>query len=151
MESYGTALAAFQSEDRPGFLFIKSICDWADSKKNDEWQFYAAHVAAAYTFSLLKSVINSAFNLNRNRDQPERVEKKGFNGKNKICICRDLLDDWHDLADYFDIPPHTQRRFLQGRECKDIWEWLEARKKLDEIVDALRFIGREDLLRCIDS
>ena len=149
MEAYGTALAAFQSENRPGFFFVKGICDWANEGKNDEWQFYAAHAAAAYTITLLKSIINSAFDLNRDREQPERTQKKGLNGKNKICICRDLLDDWHDLADYFDIHPNHRRRFLQGRECQGIWEWLEARGKIEEIEDALKFINREDLLRCI--
>ena len=149
MEGYGTALAAFQSETRPGFLFVKAICDWSDKKKNDEWQFYAASAAAAFTFNLLKSVVSSTFNLARNREQAERVDKKGLNGKNKICICNDLLDDWHNLADYFDIPPNTQRTFPQGRECKAIWEWLQARRKLDEIIDALKYISREDLLRCI--
>jgi len=150
MEAYGTALAAYQSENRPGFLFIKSISDWADNEKNDKWQFFAAHAAAAYTVRLLKSIIGSAFNLHHDREQPKKVEQKILNGKVKICICRDLLDDWNDLADYFDIPLNHRKRFLPGRECQGIWEWLEVRKKLEEIIEALKFIRREDLLRCTD-
>lgn len=150
MEGYGAALAAFQSENRPGFLFVKSICDFADINKNDEYQLYASHIAALYTISLLKSTISTSFDLKRNRKQVQRIEKKILNGKVKICICKDLLDDYYDLADYFDIPINHRKRFLQGRECQGIWEWLEARGKLEGILDALKYIDREDLIRCTE-
>jgi nucleoside phosphorylase len=34
-------------------LVIRGICDYADSHKNDQWQRYAAAVAAAYVKELL--------------------------------------------------------------------------------------------------
>ncbi|KAL4745147.1 hypothetical protein BDW72DRAFT_211731 [Aspergillus terricola var. indicus] len=37
-------------------LVIRGICDYADSHKNDEWQPYAALVAAVFTKGLLKSI-----------------------------------------------------------------------------------------------
>ncbi|KAL2838514.1 nucleoside phosphorylase domain-containing protein [Aspergillus pseudodeflectus] len=37
-------------------LVIRGICDYADSHKNDEWQPYAALVAAAFTKGLLRSI-----------------------------------------------------------------------------------------------
>lgn len=150
MEGYGTALAAFQSETRPGFLLIKSICDWADSSKNDIWQFFSAHLAASYTINLLKTIIDSTFNLKKDRPQAVKEETKYLSGKVKICICRNLLDDWYDLADYFEIPMHHRKRFTQGRECQGIWEWLEARGKLEALIEALKYLEREDLLRCVD-
>ena len=151
MEGYGIALASFQSVNRPGFLLIKSICDWADNSKNDDWQQYAAHISASYTVSFLKSLIVSTFDWDRNRKQLQKKEKKIYDGKMKICLCRNLLDDWHDLADYFDIPLNHRKRFIQGRECQGIWEWLETRNKLFAITEALKFINREDLLNCFDS
>lgn len=151
MEGYGSALAAFQSTNRPGFLMVKSICDWADSSKNDNWQLFCAHAAASYTIGLLKTLIGSSFNWNKNRKQAKKSSDDNYNGRMKICICRDLLDDWHDLADYFDIPQNQRRRFLLGRECQGIWEWLEAREKLEGLVEGLRFIQREDLLRCMNE
>lgn len=154
MEGYGSAVAAFQSENRPGFLMIKSICDWADSTKNDRWQEYAANTSASYTIGFLRSIINSHFNWKKDRTQAVTIEESeggGFNGRMKICLCKDLLDEWEDLADYFDIPPNKQRRFKQGRECKDIWEWLQVRKKLGGLEEALKFLEREDLIPCLDK
>ena len=55
MESYGVALAIYNAESRPRFLMVKSICDWANSEKNDNWQEYSADVAAEYVVSFLRS------------------------------------------------------------------------------------------------
>jgi hypothetical protein len=37
-------------------LVIRGICDYADSRKNDHWQEYAAGIAAAFTKEFLQSV-----------------------------------------------------------------------------------------------
>jgi hypothetical protein len=55
-------------------------------------------------------------------------------------------DPWEELADYYDIPLDERKRFRRGRECQDIWNWLENRKKLGGLPDALKTIGREDLV-----
>jgi nucleoside phosphorylase len=55
MEAYGTARAAYTAPSRPEFLMVKGICDWANPDKNDEWQAYAADVAATYVINFLKS------------------------------------------------------------------------------------------------
>ena len=55
MESFGVALAASQSTDSPGFIAVRGISDYADDKKNDDWQEYAADSAAAFTVGLLRS------------------------------------------------------------------------------------------------
>jgi deoxycytidine triphosphate deaminase len=54
MEGAGVAGAA-SYQLRPRFLEIRSICDYANVNKNDDWQEYAAEAAAAYTISLLRS------------------------------------------------------------------------------------------------
>ncbi|KAI1061622.1 hypothetical protein LB506_011870 [Fusarium annulatum] len=41
-------------------VVIRGICDYADSHKNDQWQEYAAMVAAAYTKDLLLQVAPSS-------------------------------------------------------------------------------------------
>lgn len=48
MEGYGVSKAAWQSFERVRHLVIRSICDLADSSKNNEWHPYAAAVAAGY-------------------------------------------------------------------------------------------------------
>jgi hypothetical protein len=63
MEAYGTALAANQASNPPGVLMVKSLCDWADESKNDNWQEYAADAAASFTISLLGTVKVHRLNL----------------------------------------------------------------------------------------
>jgi len=55
MEGYGVAHAIYTAESRPEFFMVKSICDWANLDKNDEWQAYAADVAAVFVVNLLRS------------------------------------------------------------------------------------------------
>jgi hypothetical protein len=67
----------------------------------------------------------------------------------KIEVCRRLLSDWRDLADYFDIKPYERASFTPGREPQGVWEWLEARDRLSELADALAYIGRHDLAEIV--
>ena len=54
MEGSGIADATWNHE--VWYLVVRGICDYCDSTKNDQWQDYAAVVAAAYTRALLESV-----------------------------------------------------------------------------------------------
>jgi len=55
MEGAGVARAAAQQPQRPLFLEVRGICDYADEQKNDGWQPFAAETAAAFTIGLLRS------------------------------------------------------------------------------------------------
>ncbi|MCQ4313901.1 response regulator [Pseudomonas stutzeri] len=47
MEAFGVMSAAYYSgEPRPKAVAIKSVCDFADPTKNNEWQSYAAYTSA---------------------------------------------------------------------------------------------------------
>ena len=35
---------------------------------------------------------------------------------------------------------------MPGREPHGVWEWLEARRRLEELPEALRYIDREDIV-----
>jgi nucleoside phosphorylase/CheY-like chemotaxis protein len=51
METYGVFVAArCCREPRPLAMSIKSICDFGDSKKNDDYQAYAAYTSARYLY-----------------------------------------------------------------------------------------------------
>jgi nucleoside phosphorylase len=54
MEGSGIGDATWNHE--VGYLVVRGICDYCDSRKNDIWQPYAAAVAAAYTRALLESM-----------------------------------------------------------------------------------------------
>jgi nucleoside phosphorylase len=46
-------------------LVIRGICDYSDTHKNDEWQGYAAMVAAAYAKDLLGRIQPNALEAER--------------------------------------------------------------------------------------
>lgn len=54
MEGSGIADATWMHE--AGYLVVRGICDYCDANKGDDWQGYAAVVAAAYTRGLLESM-----------------------------------------------------------------------------------------------
>nr|WP_081648538.1 hypothetical protein [Pseudomonas sp. P818] len=54
MEAYGIMSAAFyMGAERPVTIVIKSVCDFADPNKNNDWQPYAAYTSARYLDRLL--------------------------------------------------------------------------------------------------
>jgi len=57
MEGSGIADAAWRAE--VGYLVVRGICDYCDSKKNNAWQKYAAIAAAGYVRSLIESMPTS--------------------------------------------------------------------------------------------
>ena len=67
-------------------------------------------------------------------------------GKQKIILNKRLGDEWGDLADYFGIDEHIQEGFAPGHRGRYIWKWLKDHDKLEQLQEALKFIGREDLV-----
>jgi nucleoside phosphorylase len=59
MEAGGTASAAFQAANSPGFFMIRGVSDLSDGRKDTsdvaKWRAYACDVAASYTVALLQS------------------------------------------------------------------------------------------------
>jgi nucleoside phosphorylase len=147
MEGIGAAIAAYDADFLPGVLLVKGMCDWADASKNDDWQAYAADVAASFVTGLLKSEPFTSV------ARPQPVRKDGrpssFSGKIKFTICNRLVDDWGNLADLCEIPAHYRAGFARGREPQAVWEWLEQRGKLSELENILELLGRHDLLKIL--
>ena len=54
MESAGIVDATWT--EGAGYLTIRGICDYCNLDKNDDWQEYAALVAASFTRSLLDMI-----------------------------------------------------------------------------------------------
>ncbi|WP_130472517.1 hypothetical protein [Candidatus Magnetaquicoccus inordinatus] len=76
-----------------------------------------------------------------------------FSGRTKFQFCQRLHQSWEDLADVLEpeIPRHERNRFRQGRECEDLWGWLEDRDRLDELPEALGIIKRGDLAQLLED
>ncbi|MGB0384401.1 MAG: 5'-methylthioadenosine/S-adenosylhomocysteine nucleosidase [Ardenticatenaceae bacterium] len=56
VEMEGSGIADATWNHGVGYLVVRGICDYCDSKKGDDWQEYAAIIAAAYTRALLESM-----------------------------------------------------------------------------------------------
>lgn len=58
METYGVYYAAINAKKpRPTVFSIKSVCDFADSKKNDDYQAYASYTSAQFMFHFVFNVL----------------------------------------------------------------------------------------------
>lgn len=58
MEAYGVAYAAkHATEPRPRAIIAKSICDFADSRKDDSYQKFAAYTSCEFVKFLLENVL----------------------------------------------------------------------------------------------
>lgn len=59
MEAYGLLAATIYSNgsNKTEALVIKSVCDFADIEKNDEWQAYAAYTSTEFAYRLLVDCI----------------------------------------------------------------------------------------------
>ena len=78
--------------------------------------------------------------------RPQEAYTDMFTGRQKLAFARRLENNWQDLADYFDVPAGQRLSFAPGREPQGVWEWLEARQRLPELLDALRYIDRTDIV-----
>lgn len=53
MEAYGVLYAATHAtKPRPKVFVAKSVCDFADEQKNDQYQDYAAYTSAKFIYQL---------------------------------------------------------------------------------------------------
>lgn len=56
IEMEGSGIADATWVNNTGYLVIRGVCDYCDKNKGDEWQTYAAIVAAAFTVALIESI-----------------------------------------------------------------------------------------------
>lgn len=58
MEAYGVVAAAcYASAGDVDAIVVKSVCDFANTDKNDDYQAYAAYTSAAYAYHLIRGEI----------------------------------------------------------------------------------------------
>lgn len=156
MESFGAALAMYESEDQPLFGVVKAISDWANPKKDDRWRAYACRAAARFSLEVVMAI-----DVPNERPQPQVAgsalsthassEVKAGWGRKRIELCRRLTDEEVlELADWFDIPDHERKSWHD--RCRDLWDWLFRRGKLSELPQALiDVLERHDLVALVES
>jgi len=141
MEGLGVAIASYRGG--PGFLLVKAVCDFADPAKEDSWHGYAAEAAARFAVAVLTRIHDATDNGLRPQAVPMTGEVR-YPGPVRLEVCR-RLDNWEEVADYFDVPGHIRARFGRGHEPRRLWDFLDNRRKLYELPQALEAAGRADL------
>ena len=59
MEAYGVAYAASHAiEPKPKAIIAKSICDFADSRKSDKYQKFAAYTSCEFVQLMLEKILD---------------------------------------------------------------------------------------------
>lgn len=66
----------------------------------------------------------------------------------KLEFFRRIGDEIDELADYLGIPSYRLRR--GDKPARVVWDWLEDRGEIGKLPEALRAIGRDDLVREFD-
>lgn len=57
MEAYGVAFACDSSAQKPPYLIVKSVCDFANIEKSDDMQEYAAYTSASFAFKYMSEYL----------------------------------------------------------------------------------------------
>lgn len=156
MEAFGVGLAVYHSEELPEHGVVKAVSDFADAKKGDDWQAYAAASAAAFILALIKRMSAPS----GRRPQPQRVGsplsthapeavRNGW-GVVRVELCRRLSSqEAQELADCAEIPIWDQERH-EGNLCRAVWNHLLRRDLLSELPSMLNYcLGRRDLSRLV--
>lgn len=137
MEAAGIAAILRQMPNPPGFMVIKSVCDYADSKKNDEWQVYSADAAASFAYSFVIEQLNPHDFVWPHRRQAEpSITAVGidFRGLRVVLgevydlselkvLCSDLGIDWDEIAGS-----------RKSEKIADLLQWLKRRKRLSDLI-----------------
>jgi len=59
VEMEGSGIADASWNFAAGYIAVRSICDYCDMSKNDDWQEYAAYAAAAYTRAIVERALGT--------------------------------------------------------------------------------------------
>jgi len=142
MESAGTAAALWQLPEVPEFIMIKGVCDFADSTKTDEWQPYAAEIAACFTLSLLAG--------DTNRRAPSRESSAMDSTRRPLIGGIDARGLRFMLTELFDLGELRTLAF----DLNVDWEDIPGRTKPEKAVELIEYLRRRsrlaDLLTAID-
>lgn len=136
MEAAGIAAALHQSANPIAFVMVKGICDHANAAKNDDWQKYAADVAAAFTISFVYDQLTSdtARSIPRERHLPKHevgvdmralrfLLGRAFDLSELRVLVSDLGIDWDNIPG----------RIKDERIVELIW-YMERRQSLSSLI-----------------
>ncbi|MCP4696159.1 MAG: 5'-methylthioadenosine/S-adenosylhomocysteine nucleosidase [Gammaproteobacteria bacterium] len=133
MESAGVAAAIEASPFSPGLIVLKSVCDYADCKKNDSWQMYAADAAASCAVSFITDQLKpSEFQETTTSVERPAGQLAGYDFRDiRIAVCKA-----YDLGELKVL-------------CADLeidWDELTGERKSEKVTSLLKFLQRRNQL-----
>lgn len=129
MEAAGIAAILRQMPNPPGFLAIKSVCDYADSKKNDAWQMYSADAAASFAYSFVIDQLDPTdlawphWQVEVNYREIRIALGVSYDVSELKVLCSDLGIDWDEIAGS-----------RKSEIIVDLIRWLERRNRLPDLI-----------------
>lgn len=149
MEGYGVSAGAYKQHQPVRCLVIRAISDFADASKNDEWQPYAASVAAEFTKHFLLDKPLPLKRQKKSASLPSTVFDKHYNLlKQSIiqgqlipflgeeinsCECPSISSEWQPDSSYppsdYDLAQYLANKYSLGTPSAPIqcpnWEQLK--------------------------
>lgn len=147
MEASGIAATLFQMKNAPSFVMVKSICDFADSEKNDDWQEYASYVAAVFVVNYIFTECNSLSQNNNSSGKRKTESPEILRYQKLFSIIRGTynLSEINVLA--FNIGIDIEEIGGEGKSEKivELIKYCKRRNILDKLVAQIN-IERNNLL-----
>ena len=132
MEASGIAATLYQMENAPSFVMVKSICDFADSEKNDDWQEYASYVAAFFILNYIFTEFNS-FSQNNNSYGKRMTESSEVPRYQKLLSA---------IRGTYNLSEMNVLAFNIGIDIEEIGGEVKSEK----IVELIKYCKRRNLL-----
>lgn len=132
MEAAGIAASLHMMKNPPSFVMVKSICDFADSQKNDEWQDYAAYTSAFFVLNYVFSVWESWTKGKESRIK--RTDAPTIDGGNQKIVS--VMRGTYNLSEI------NVLAFSLGIDIEDV----PGLSKSEKIVELIKYCQRRNIV-----
>lgn len=130
MEASGIAATLHQAKKGPSFVMVKSICDFADSGKSDEWQEYASYVSATF---VLDYIFTENLSSTRNRHTDLQTNHLPMFENQKLFSA---------ISGTYNLSEINVLAFKIGIDMEDVGGTVKSEK----IVELIKYCQRRNLL-----
>lgn len=147
MEGGGVAASAFAAARRVGFFMVRSICDFANQSKADNWQEYAAHASASFLRALLatRPVAPAEGQWTSQPSADDAVDPKWVREVFFPKLCKTMnMEELCDFCFVLQIDIDNLRGSTKRARVRELLLRAERRGRLPEIIKAYEeFVDEE--------
>ncbi len=147
MEGGGVAASALATARRVGFFMVRSICDFADHRKNDSWQEYAAHASASFLSDLFatRPVAPSEGQWTPRSQTDDAVDPKWVRGVFFPRLCKTMnMEELCDFCFVLQIDVDDLTGSTKRAKVRELLLRAERRGRLPDVIKAYEeFVEKE--------